>query len=183
MTNDLLRLKAWLNEHGITHVAMESTGVYWKPVFNILEDSFEVLLVNARHVKHVPGRKTDVLDSEWLCHGTCDRSRKGAFLCSDQPYRPIPSFCFVLAASSGLTSTTRGNSSIHSYGRHASIRPLVFINALVGLRIMGSRGVLHALRMISMSSPGSDRVQTAHSTSFMFVGSISSSTTITYLPM
>jgi transposase len=50
----------------ITHVAMESTGVYWKPVFNILEDAFEVILVNARHVKNVPGRKTDVKDAEWL---------------------------------------------------------------------------------------------------------------------
>jgi len=67
MTNDLLRLKEWIQEAGITHVAMESTGVYWKPVFNILEDQFEVILVNARHVKNVPGRKTDVQDSEWLC--------------------------------------------------------------------------------------------------------------------
>ncbi len=67
MTNDLLRLREWLQGHGITHVAMESTGVYWKPVFNILEDHFEVILVNARHVKNVPGRKTDVQDSEWLC--------------------------------------------------------------------------------------------------------------------
>jgi len=67
VTNDLLRLKEWIQEAGITHVAMESTGIYWKPVFNILEDSFEVILVNARHVKNVPGRKTDVQDSEWLC--------------------------------------------------------------------------------------------------------------------
>jgi len=67
MTNDLLRLREWLQQNGITHVAMESTGVYWKPVFNILEDHVEVILVNARHVKNVPGRKTDVQDSEWLC--------------------------------------------------------------------------------------------------------------------
>jgi transposase len=67
MTNDLLRLRKWLQRSGITHVVMESTGVYWKPVFNILEDHFEVILVNARHVKNVLGRKTDVQDSEWLC--------------------------------------------------------------------------------------------------------------------
>ena len=67
VANDLLRLKEWLQNSGITHVAMESTGVYWKPVFNLLEDHFEVILVNARHVKNVPGRKTDVRDSEWLC--------------------------------------------------------------------------------------------------------------------
>ena len=67
VTNDLVRLKKWLKDNQITHVAMESTGVYWKPIFNILEDTFEVILVNARHVKNVPGRKTDVKDSEWLC--------------------------------------------------------------------------------------------------------------------
>jgi transposase len=67
MTGDLLRLKSWLIDLGITHVAMESTGPYWKPVFNILEDSFEVILANARHIKNVPGRKTDVKDSEWIC--------------------------------------------------------------------------------------------------------------------
>ena len=67
MTGDLLRMKGWLTDLGITHVAMESTGPYWKPVFNILEDSFEVILANARHIKNVPGRKTDVKDSEWIC--------------------------------------------------------------------------------------------------------------------
>jgi len=55
MTGDLLRMKGWLTDLGITHVAMESTGPYWKPVFNILEDSFEVILANARHIKNVPG--------------------------------------------------------------------------------------------------------------------------------
>lgn len=65
-TPDLLVLHDWLAEWSCTHVAMESTGDYWKPVFNLLEDDFEVLLVNAQHVKHVPGRKTDVCDAEWL---------------------------------------------------------------------------------------------------------------------
>jgi len=65
-TPELLELHDWLMEWGCTHVAVESTGDYWKPVFNLLEDDFEVLLVNAQHVKHVPGRKTDVSDSEWL---------------------------------------------------------------------------------------------------------------------
>ncbi len=58
MTNDLLRLKMWLKERGVTHVAMESTGVYWKPIFNILEDAFEVILVNARHVRNVRRLRT-----------------------------------------------------------------------------------------------------------------------------
>jgi len=66
MTPDLLVLSDWLMEQGVSHVAMESTGEYWKPVFNILENNFEVLLVNAQHVKAVPGRKTDIKDAEWI---------------------------------------------------------------------------------------------------------------------
>jgi transposase len=66
MTRDLLALSDWLRVEGVTHVAMESTGVFWKPIYNILEGQFEVLLVNARHIKHVPGRKTDVKDCEWI---------------------------------------------------------------------------------------------------------------------
>jgi transposase len=66
MTAELLTLADWLLISGCTHVAMESTGDYWKPVFNILEGLFEVLLVNAQHVKAVPGRKTDVKDAAWL---------------------------------------------------------------------------------------------------------------------
>jgi transposase len=65
-TKGLLELSDWLRSAGCTHVAMESTGVYWRPVYQILEDEFELLLVNAQHVKMVPGRKTDVKDSEWL---------------------------------------------------------------------------------------------------------------------
>jgi transposase len=66
MTNSLLTLSDWLTASGITHVAMESTGEYWKPIYNILEENFELLLVNAQHIKAVPGRKTDVKDSEWI---------------------------------------------------------------------------------------------------------------------
>ncbi len=68
MTEDLEALARWLRELGCTHVALESTGVYWQPVWNVLEEAgaFELLLVNARHVRTVPGRKTDVNDAEWL---------------------------------------------------------------------------------------------------------------------
>jgi len=66
MTRNLLALCDWLLAEGVTHVAMESTGVFWKPIYNILEGQFEILLVNARHVQKVPGRKTDVKDCEWL---------------------------------------------------------------------------------------------------------------------
>lgn len=66
MTKNLEAMVAWFLEQGVTHVAMESTGVYWWPLFNVLEEHFTVVLANARHVKAVPGRKTDVRDAEWL---------------------------------------------------------------------------------------------------------------------
>jgi len=66
MTRDLLALSDWLAAAGCTHVAMESTGVFWKPIYNLLEGSFELVVVNAQHIKAVPGRKTDVRDAEWI---------------------------------------------------------------------------------------------------------------------
>ncbi|MCA1698202.1 MAG: IS110 family transposase [Actinobacteria bacterium] len=63
----LMALHDWLAAHRVTHVAMEATGVYWQPVWHILEEDFELTLCNARHVKNVPGRKTDVCDAQWLC--------------------------------------------------------------------------------------------------------------------
>jgi transposase len=66
LTRDLLALSDWLAEVGVTHVAMESTGEYWKPIFNLLEGNYQVFLVNATHVKRVPGRKTDKADAQWL---------------------------------------------------------------------------------------------------------------------
>lgn len=66
MTSDLLKLGDWLRSWGVKRVAMESTGVYWKPIWNILEDEFELELINAQHIKQVPGRKTDTKDCEWI---------------------------------------------------------------------------------------------------------------------
>lgn len=78
MTADLIALADWLDAEGVSHVAMESTGVYWKPVFHLLEGRFEILLVNAHHIKRVPGRKTDVKDAEWIAqllqHGLLEAS-------------------------------------------------------------------------------------------------------------
>ena len=79
-TNSLKELNQWLQSFGITHVAMESTGVYWKPVFNILEGDFEILLVNARHVKNIPGHKTDKKDSRWLTKLLLSGLLKGSFI-------------------------------------------------------------------------------------------------------
>lgn len=80
MTEDLEKLREWLKAEEITHVAMESTGVYWKPVYNILEEGFSVMIANAKHVKHVPGRKTDVKDSEWLCKLLRNGMIRGSFI-------------------------------------------------------------------------------------------------------
>ena len=79
-TRSLKSLREWCKQEGVTHVAMESTGVYWKPVFNVLESDFEVILVNARHVKNVPGNKTDKKDSRWLSKLLLSGLLKGSFI-------------------------------------------------------------------------------------------------------
>jgi len=77
-TPDLLEMVDWLRGLGVSDVAMESTGVCWKPIYYLLEDDFTVLLVNAAHIKHVPGRKTDTIDAAWiaqlLAHGLLTRA-------------------------------------------------------------------------------------------------------------
>jgi transposase len=88
MTRDLLALADWLAAEGVTHVAMESTGVYWKPVYNLLEGRFTLLLVNARHVKNVPGRKTDVKDCQWLAQLLQCGLLQPSFV-PDQPQREL----------------------------------------------------------------------------------------------
>jgi len=88
MTRDILEMADWLAAAGVTHVAMESTGVYWKPIYNLLEGRFTVLLVNAKHVKHVPGRKTDVKDCQWLAQLLQAGLLKGSFI-PDRPQREL----------------------------------------------------------------------------------------------
>src|SRR5919202_4095362 len=80
MTQDLLALADWLTARGITHVAMESTGEFWKPVYNILEALFTVLVVNAQHIKQVPGRKTDVKDAAWIADLLRHGLLRGSFI-------------------------------------------------------------------------------------------------------
>jgi transposase len=84
MTHDLLALGDWLLDQSVTHVAMEATGVYWKPLFNLLEERFTLVLANAQHIKQVPGRKTDVRDCEWIA----DLLRHGLLRASYVPDRP-----------------------------------------------------------------------------------------------
>ena len=79
-TKALLKLHDWLAGHGVTHVAMEATGVYWKPVWHVLEDSFELVLANAAHIKNVPGRKTDVNDATWIANLLAHGLIRGSFV-------------------------------------------------------------------------------------------------------
>ena len=85
MTSDLLKLKDWLRQNKVEAVAMESTGVYWKPIFNILEDEFSIVLANPQHLKKVPGKKSDVSDSQWIA----SLLRCGLIPASFIPPRPI----------------------------------------------------------------------------------------------
>lgn len=87
-TGELLQMADWLRAHAITQVAMESTGVYWKPVFNVLEDEFEVMVVNAKHIKFVPGRKTDVKDAQWIAELLQHGLLKGSFI-PEAPQREL----------------------------------------------------------------------------------------------
>ncbi len=83
-TRELMAMADWLQAMGVTHVAMESTGVYWKPIFNLLEARFEILLANAHHLKNVPGRKTDIRDCQWIAQLLQHGLLKGSFI----PPRP-----------------------------------------------------------------------------------------------
>ena len=101
MTNDLLALSDWLGEQQVTHVALESTGVYWKPIWNLLEDAFTLLLVNPAHMKAVPGRKTDVKDAEWIA----DLLQHGLLQGSFVPDRPLRELRELTRARSQLVRT------------------------------------------------------------------------------
>ena len=87
-TPELLQMTDWLASWGVTDVAMESTGVYWHPVYNLLEGSYKVMVVNAKHIKHVPGRKTDVKDAEWIAELQSYGLLKASFV-PDKPQRDM----------------------------------------------------------------------------------------------
>jgi len=90
-TRELLRLREWLLSEGCTHLAMESTGVYWKPVYAILEGALQIVVANAQHVKKVPGRKTDVKDAEWIAELLCHGLLRSSFV-PPQPIRELRDF-------------------------------------------------------------------------------------------
>src|SRR5215831_18573384 len=90
-TRELLSLREWLLSQGCTHLAMESTGVYWKPVYAILEGALQMVVANAQHVKKVPGRKTDVKDAEWIADLLCHGLLRSSFV-PPQPIRELRDF-------------------------------------------------------------------------------------------
>ena len=103
MTNGLLELNQWLESHGCTHVALEASGVYWKPVWHLLEGSFELVLANAQHIRNVPGRKTDVNDAMWIA----DLLAHGLIRSSFVPPAPIQELRDLTRTRSSLSGRCR----------------------------------------------------------------------------
>jgi transposase len=139
MTNDLLRLGDWLAELGVSHVAMESSGVFWKPIWNLLEDRFTILLVNAQHVKQVPGRKTDVSDAEWLAQ----LLQHGLLRASLVPPTPIRDLRDLTRhRTSLLQERTRVVNRIHKVLEDANIKLSAVISDIMGV---SGRAMLQAI--------------------------------------
>lgn len=139
MTRDLLAMSDWMAAQGVTHVAMESTGVYWKPIYNILESRFTVLLVNARQVKHVPGRKSDVRDSQWIAQLLQCGLLKGSFI----PPRPQRELRDLTRHRTQLVEEkTRTANRIHKVLEDANLKLASVASDILGV---SGRAMLNAL--------------------------------------
>jgi transposase len=136
---DLVALRDWLEAHQITHVAMESTGVYWKPVFYVLEEAFTCLLVNARHVEKVPGRKTDVQDCVWLAQLLEHGLLRGSFVPPPplRELRDLTRYRKVL-----IQDRTREVNRLHKVLEDAGIKLATVATDILGV---SGRDMLHAL--------------------------------------
>lgn len=138
-TTGLLEMHDWLQEHAVTHVAMEATGVYWKPVWHLLEDSFELILANASHIKAVPGRKTDINDATWIA----DLLAHGLIRPSFVPPTPIQHLRDLTRARKQLVNErTRYVQRIQKVLEDANIKIGSYITDLLG---KSGRAVLNAL--------------------------------------
>lgn len=138
-TADLLALRDWLEAHAVTHVAMESTGVYWKPVYYVLEERFECLLVNAAHLKHVPGRKTDVKDCAWIAQVLEHGLLRGSFV----PPAPIREVRDLTRYRTALTQErTRIANRLHKMLQDAGIKLATVATDILGV---SGRAMLDAL--------------------------------------
>jgi transposase len=138
-TVELLALHDWMREHAVTHVAMEATGVYWKPVWHLLEDSFELILANASHIKAVPGRKTDVNDATWIA----DLLAHGLIRASFVPPTPIQELRDLTRARKQLVQErTRYIQRIQKVLEDANLKIDSYITDLLG---KSGRAILNAL--------------------------------------
>lgn len=139
MTAELLQLSDWLKTQGCTHIAMESTGVYWRPVFALLEGAFEVLVVNAQHMKAVPGHKTDVKDAEWIADLLQHGLLKASFIPS-QPQRDLRDL--TRYRSSLIQERTRLANRLQKLLEEANLKLSSVVSDVQGKT---SRLILHAL--------------------------------------
>lgn len=131
-TRELLELRDWLEANGVTHVAMESTGIYWKPIFYVLEGAFTCLLANAAHIAQVPGRKTDVKDCVWIAQLLEHGLLRGSFV----PEAPIRDLRDLTRYRKGLIQErTRVSNRLHKVLEDAGIKL-----ASVATRVLGASG-------------------------------------------
>lgn len=138
-TVELLALRDWLEAHGVTHVAMESTGVYWRPVFYVLEDAFTCLLVNAAHIKQVPGRKTDVQDCVWIAQLLEHGLLRGSFV----PPAPIRDLRDLTRYRKALShDRTREVNRLHKFLQDSGIKLASVASDVLGV---SGRAMLEAL--------------------------------------
>jgi transposase len=139
MTRDILAMADWMAAQGVTHVAMESTGVYWKPIYNILESRYTVLLVNARHLKQVPGRKSDIRDCQWIAQLLQHGLLKGSFI----PPRPQRELRDLTRHRTQLVEErTRTVNRIHKVLEDANIKLAAVASEILGV---SGRAMLEAL--------------------------------------
>src|ERR1700730_10758016 len=138
-TADLLQMMDWLHDKGCTHVAMESTGVYWKPIFALIEGNFEILVVNAQHMKAVPGRKTDVKDAEWIADLLQHGLLKASFIPpqNQRDLRDLTRYRTTL-----IQERARLSNRLHKLLEEANLKLSSVISELLG---KSGRLILHAL--------------------------------------
>lgn len=130
-TPDLLALSDWLEEHGCSHVAMESTGIYWKPIWNVLETgSFQLILANAQRIKNVPGRKTDVKDAEWIAQLLRSGLIEGSFVppVEIRDLRDLTRYRKKL-----IQDATQEKNRIHKVLQDANVKITTYISDIFGV--------------------------------------------------
>lgn len=138
-TRELLALSDWLSSEGCTHAAMESTGVYWKPVWHVLEGSLELILANATHIRHVPGRKTDVNDAMWIADLLAHGLIRGSFV----PPAPIQEMRDLTRTRKQLTrEVVQHTQRIQKTLEDANIKITGVVSDIVG---MSGRAILQGL--------------------------------------